>query len=272
MSKKGRYKHDLDNLLDEFLDTEDEGKLFEYLISNSNLPGPRGNLELAAAFADVVEAYLVKSSERLWKLCLKLIQFPADEAPVNNPKEFLVFCGAFAIGAIGSVSSVFFEKALTLLRELSNDARWRVREGVAMGLQKLIERQSQKTLKELEGWIAENNWLTMRAVAAGVAEPALLRNEQNARWALELHKKIFAQILATKDRKSEEFKKLRQALGYSVSVVIQAIPKDGFEYVHQLIDSQDADILWIIKENLKKSRLTKNFPDEISSINKLLLS
>jgi len=35
----------------------------------------------------------------------------------------------------------------------------------------------------------------MRAVAAGVAEPALLRDEQTARGALELHKKIFARYL-----------------------------------------------------------------------------
>ncbi len=110
----------------------------------------------------------------------------------------------------------------------------------------------------------------MRAVAAGVAEPALLRNKQTARWALELHKKIFAEILIAKERKSKEFKKLRQGLGYSLSVVICAIPKEGFEYVRQLTDAQDADILWIIKENLKKNRLIKNFPNEVASIKKLL--
>nr|MDO8079415.1 hypothetical protein [Candidatus Freyarchaeota archaeon] len=259
MSKKGSYKRDLVNLFDEFLKTEDEGKIFEFIILNSNLPGPRGNLELAAEFAELVEEYFVKDSERLWNLCLKLMRFSSDEAPVNNPKEFLAFCGAFAIGAIGSVSSDFFEDALFRLRELSNDPRWRVREGVAMGLQKLIERQSQKTLKELDGWIAKDNWLTMRAVVAGVAEPALLRNEQNARWALELHKKIFAQVLATKDRKSEGFKKLKHALGYSISVVIYAIPKEGFGYVYQLIDSQDSDILWIINSTMLNLRLFPPF-------------
>lgn len=138
-----------------------------------------------------------------------------------------------------------------------------------MGLQKLLEKQGQRTLKELESWILKDNWLVMRAVAAGVAEPALLKNEQNARRALDLHKKIFVQIPATKDRKSEEFKKLKQALGYTLSVVIYAIPKEGFEYIYQLADSQDSDILWIVKENLKKKRLTKNFPEEVTSIKKL---
>jgi len=139
-----------------------------------------------------------------------------------------------------------------------------------MGIQKLIARQSQKTLKEFEGWIVKDDWLPMREVAAGIAEPALLKDKQIARLALELHKKVFAQIIATKERKSNEFKILKQGLGYTLSVVICAIPKEGFEYVQRLIDSQDLDIMWIVKENLKKNRLIKNFPDEVASIKKLL--
>ncbi len=38
----------------------------------------------------------------------------------------------------------------------------------------------------------------------------------------------------------------------------------------QLAASQDKDIRWILKENLKKDRLTKNFPDEVASIKGLL--
>ncbi|MFQ5892121.1 MAG: hypothetical protein ACE5HW_04945 [Candidatus Methanofastidiosia archaeon] len=270
MSKKENHKQDLANFFDEFLKTGDEGKIIEYLVSNSNLPGRRANLELAEAFAEVIEDYFAKNSERLWSLCLKLIEVSSDEAPVNNPKEFLPFCGAWAIGAMGSVSSTFFQNALSCLKELANDPRWRIRESVAMGIQKSIEKQSQKTLKELQDWIGKGNWLTMRAVAAGVADPVLLRNKQTTRWALELHKKIFDQILTAEEHKSEEFKTLKKGLGYSLSVVICAIPKEGFEYMHQLIDSQDKDVLWIIKENLKKNRLIKNFPDEVASIKELL--
>jgi hypothetical protein len=109
----------------------------------------------------------------------------------------------------------------------------------------------------------------MRAVAAGVAEPALLKEKQIARSALELHRKIFAQILAVRERKSDEFKTLRQALGYSLSVVICGIPQEGFEYMRRLVDSQDVDILWIVKENLKKNRLIKNFPNQVAGIKKL---
>jgi hypothetical protein len=159
---------------------------------------------------------------------------------------------------------------MSRLKELASDPRWRTREGVAMAIQNMIEKQPQKTLREIEGWIENNNWLAMRAVAAGVAEPPLLKDKQTAQSAFELHKKIFTKIIAAQERKSAEFKTLKQGLGYSLSVVTCAIPREGFEYMRQLIDKQDAGVLWIVKENLKKNRLIKNFPKEVASIKKLL--
>jgi hypothetical protein len=268
MSRKERYKEHLTDLINEFLKTGNAENLTKHLTSNSNLPGPRGNLELAEAFAEVVKDYAEREPEKLWNLCTKLTQFSLIEAPVNNPKEFLVFCGARGVGVFGS-SLTFFQKALPRLKELASDPRWRTREGVAMAIQSMIEKQPQKTLKELERWIENENWLVMRAVAAGVAEPALLKDKQTAKSALELHKKIFVKMVVARERKSE-IKTLRQGLGYSLSVVLCAIPREGFEYMRELADTQDADIIWIVKENLKKNRLVKNFPEEVASVKKLL--
>jgi hypothetical protein len=189
---------------------------------------------------------------------------------VNDPKEFLPFCGAVTIGAIASTHEEFLRRAFALLKKLANDSRWRMHEGVAMGLQKLIAKRGYEVLEELDGWIVKNEWLTMRAVAAGVAESALLRDRLTATGALVLHEKIFSQILATRKRKSDEFRTLRQALGYSLSVIICATPKEGFEYMQRLTGSHDADVLWIVRENLKKNRLVKNFPSEVAAVTKSL--
>ena len=269
MTKTEFNKQDLANLIDDFLKTGGEKELTQYLISKSNLPGPRGNLELAQAFADLIEINFSKNPERIWDLCIRAIEISSDEAPVNDPKEFLTFCGAYAIGAIGSVSSSLFVKALFLLKELARDSRWRTREAVAMGLQKMIERKPEETLKALEVWIDNGDWLVMRAVVAGVAEPRLLRNEQTVRKALKFHKKIFSKILAAKERKSHEFKVMRKGLGYTFSVVICGLPKEGFRLMRKVASSQDADILWIVKQNLGKNRLIKSFPDEVASIKNL---
>jgi hypothetical protein len=268
--KKESYKQDLTHFLDDFLKTGNKDEITEYLVSKSNLPSPRGNLELAMAFAEVVEAYPSRELEKLWELCLKLTKISADEAPTNNPREFLTFCGTCALGAIASVSPSFFEKALVLLRELADDPRWRIREAVAMGIQKLLTKESQGTLKALENWIADNDWLAMRAVAAGVAEPPILKDDTTARRALELHRKIFDRIRSSKERKSDAFKATRKGLGYTLSVVVCAAPKEGFALMQQLAGQQDTDILWIVKQNLKKNRLIKNFPDNVASIKELV--
>jgi hypothetical protein len=267
MNKKESYRERLSDLVSEFLRTGDPEKLREYLVSNSNLPGPRGNLELADVFAEIIENYSNTDSVKIWDFCLKLAQYSVAEAPTNSPEEFLVFCGARGIGIFGS-SPDYFGKALSCLKELAEDPRWRTREGVAMALQSMIKREPQKALRALEGWIENENWLVMRAVAAAVAEPLLLKNKETGESALDLHKKIFFRIFAAKER-SPDFKVLRQGLGYSLSVVISEVPDEGFRYMHQLAESQDADMLWIVKENLKKKRLTK-YPNEVGPIMRLL--
>lgn len=270
MSKKERFRKVLVGLLEDLHRTRDEERILEFLASNSNLPGPRGNLELAHAFAEACENFSAIAPEEMWTLASKLASIPASEAPVNDPKEFLSFCGAVAAGAVGSVRETYYEQALALLRKLSVDSRWRMREGVAMGIQRLIAARGQDVLSDLCRWILDDDWLTMRAVAAGVSEPALLGDERIAEAALELHKTIFDRILTARQRKTDDFKTLRQALGYSLSVVTCALPEQGFRYLQQLADSKDADIMWVLRENLKKNRLIKRFPVEVARIAKLV--
>jgi hypothetical protein len=256
------------DLLDEFCEAGNARPLTDYLLSHSDLPGRRANLELAAAFGDVVEGYA--EQERLWELVKSLAAIPCDEAPVNTPGAFLPFCGAMGIGAIGSVAATHFAAALDTLKPLANDPRWRMREAVCFGLQRMLARRSQDTLAALEGWIEDGSLLELRAAAATVAEPTLLKDAETARSALRLHRDIMARLLEMPDRKSEPFKTLRQGLGYTLSVVVQAVPQEGFEFLAQIAASADPDVRWIVKQNLKKNRLVKQFPAEVESIAGLL--
>jgi hypothetical protein len=270
MSKRDRHKQDLIGLFDEFVETGDAENLLRYIASNSNLPGPRGNLELAAAFSDLAEDYSREGDDKFWELVIHMTAVSVDEAPVSAPEELIPFCGAVGVGSIASVSPQLFEQALATLRGLAQDPRWRMREAVAMGLQRLLARRGRDTLKELERWVAGGNSLEMRAVAAAVADPAALRQQETALSALQLHRDIMDQVLSTGERKSEAFRILRKALGYTLSVVVVAVPQDGFGYMAQLIGTQDPDVLWIVKQNLKKNRLVKNFPDAVQATKRLL--
>ncbi len=57
--------------------------------------------------------------------------------------------------------------------------------------------------------------------------------------------------------KRDEFKTLRQGLGYCWSVVVAALPAQGKGTMERWLSSTDKDVRWIMKENLKKKRLVR---------------
>ena len=61
-----------------------------FLLGESGLPGPRGNLELANVAADEGDAPLFR----------KLLSYDAIRAPTNSPQEFLAFCGVVGLGKL----------------------------------------------------------------------------------------------------------------------------------------------------------------------------
>jgi hypothetical protein len=55
-----------------------------------------------------------------------------------------------------------------------------------------------------------------------------------------------------------------------VSVVVAAAPEEGFRWMTRLAATKDPDVIWILKENLKKSRLADAFPGRVERIQTLL--
>ena len=94
-----------------------------FLLRESGLPGPRGNLELAQAVADEGNATLFA----------RFRTFDAHKAPVNSPYEFLAFCGTLGLGRLMAEGDL---TVLPTLRGCASDPRWRTREAVAMALQR----------------------------------------------------------------------------------------------------------------------------------------
>lgn len=266
MGKKDDHVRDLEPLFDEFLCSGDDAPLDEYLRANSALPGRRGNLELAGAFGEVAGAICGPDSESVWALCLALTEITAEVAPVNSADEFLPFCGTIGLGAIAGRTPARCDEAFSLLKALANDPRWRMREAVAAALPSVLAGCGKIGQLRLESWIADGTALELRAVAAGLADPPLLANQAVGDWALAQHRKIVSRLAAIDNRRSEEFRVLRKALGYTISVVVAAIPADGFVWLEQLVALNDKDVNRIVKENLKKNRLLKPFPVEVKRI------
>lgn len=206
----------------------------EFLDEHSGLPGPRGNLELAGEFAALAAPETI-------------------QALLDSGDEYRMFCGAVALGACAADPAV-----AQRLRSLATDERWRVREGVAIGLQRLGDVDADALHAIVGEWADDADPLVQRAAAAAICEPRLLRTPTRAAVAIDVCRRTTANLARRPraQRRDPSLRVLRQALGYCWSVAIAADPAPGLRAFHDLDDS-DPDIAWVVAQNLKKKRLTR---------------
>jgi hypothetical protein len=202
-----------------------------YLKKHSGLPGPRANLELVAAVAEEADA------DRLWRYSA-------------SKDEFLALCGTAGLGRIALLEP---DTVMTWLRELASDPRWRVREGVAIALQRIGREDMAKLLGEMQAWMQGDAYV-QRAVVAGLCEPALLKSNADTVEVLAILDHITRSLASSTDR-GDSFRVLRQALGYGWSVAAAAAPANAIPYLEKWMRATDKDVMWVMKSNLAKSRM-----------------
>lgn len=214
-----------------------------FLMKKSGLPGPRGNLELAQAFAEVAQESLIQ----------KYIAIKPDQAPENTPEVFLVFCGVVGLGTLVNKGKLEYLKQL---RCFASDHRWRVREAVAIALQRIGDRDISFLLKEMKDW-SKGNLFEKRAAIAALCEPRLLVSEEVTGTVLDILDDVTSSIENSKESKSEAFEVIKKGLAYCWSVAIAACPEKGKKLFEKWVANKNKEINWIMKENLKKNRLLK---------------
>jgi hypothetical protein len=205
-----------------------------YLRKHSGLPGPRANLELVAAVAEEADA------DRLWRLSA-------------SQDEFLALCGTAGLGRIALIEP---DTVIKWLHELASDPRWRVREGVAIALQRLGKEDMSRLLAVMKAWAREAPYV-QRAVVAGLCEPAILKRNEDVVAVLAILDGITRSVSlsALNDRRDDGFEALRKALGYGWSVAAAAAPRNAAPYLEKWIRSTDRDVAWIMKSNMGKARM-----------------
>jgi hypothetical protein len=214
-----------------------------YLREHSGLPGPRANLELVEAVAD-------EGDEKLFRRL------------IATDDEYLVVCGLVGLGRLLAEGR---HALLAELRAAASDERWRVREGVVLGLQRLGDRDMPRLFAAVEPW-ANGNDLERRAAAAAVCEPRFLQAEASARRALDLLDALTESVAAADDRRADGFRVLRKGLGYCWSIAVAARPDPGKARMERWLASDDPDVRWIMRENLKKARLARMDPGWVAEM------
>ena len=246
MSSRDQIKQQLNSIIN------DTNELEKFLIENSNLPGPRANLELLYAFAEVYE------NVDILKQWLKITDKVAD---ANDPKAFLPFCAAACFGKIYIKTAN--KELIDILKEMSRDTRWRTREAVAFAFQYIGENNFEELKTIFNKWIKKSNNLEKRAMLVALAHPPML-NEERAGFCFQ----ILEEVIRTMDR-SNNFDVLKKGLEFVISVYTVYSPKKGFAFMKSLI-GKDKALNTIVKSNLKKNRILKPYPLEVKKLEAML--
>ena len=231
--------------------TADYARLFRdatdreaYLRGESHLPGPRSNLELLWAAAEVIG----ENTAADWAAR------PTGEDPTD---VFVISVGLVALGRFVADSP----RSMALLRRRAPDDEWRIREAVAMGLQRLGDGRPDLLASIAIELSASHDPLVVRAAVAAVAEPRLLRTSDSVDAALAVLDTATRLVAAATDRRAASLRVLRRALGYAWSVVIAADVDRGWPRFVEWSRTDDPDVAWLVRENLKKKRLARlNLP------------
>lgn len=244
--------------------------LAQLLRAHSNLPGPRGNLELAGQFADAVAVLAGGSAAAAaWRAASTLAAVGPEAAPSGDPGEFLAFCGTVAASGFAA-DPTLRPGVWEIICRAGEDERWRLREAAAQAIQRAIPADREAALAVLGGWAQGGSWRLCRAAAAGVADPPLLRDPLLAAAALSLHEVILSRLRGAGDRRDPGFAVLRQGLGYTLSVVVAASPGPGFALLRALARHRDRDLAWVLRANLGKGRLARAHAREVEEVRALL--
>jgi hypothetical protein len=174
---------------------------------------------------------------------------------------FLTFCGVVGLGTLINNGK---REYLPQLRVFASDQRWRIREGVAMALQRVGDFDMAFLLREMKEW-STGNFMEKRAAAAALCEPRLLTSEKVAGAVLDILDGETSSIVGFQDAKDEGFVVLKKGLAYCWSVAVVAYPEKGKKLIEKWVGSDDKTIVWIMKENLKKNRMSRVDKDWVSS-------
>lgn len=230
MSRVDTYRAELRGL--------ESSQLAGYLTAHSGLPGPRGNIELAQAVAEEADSASL-------------------EALIATDDEYLVFCGVVGLGRL--LAEGAGAEVEQRLHAFAADERWRVREAVAMALQRLGDSDESRMLRIVSDWADDASPLVQRAAIAGVCEPRLLKTPEATATAIAVCERVTTALAARPptERRSPQVRALRKGLGYCWSVAVAADPAHGLPRFRALSQSPDQDVAWIVRENCKKSRLSR---------------
>ena len=151
------------------------------------------------------------------------------------------------------------------LRRFAGDPRWRVREAAATTLQLWGDSDIRGLVAAMDEW-STGGYYEQRAAVAALCEPRLLKDGAVCAALFDLLDRVTAAVECSgqPQRRADDFRALRQTLGYGWSVAVAASPQAGKPRLARWIANTDRDVRWVVRENLKKKRLLRLDPEWVA--------
>jgi hypothetical protein len=227
--------------------------LTEFLVANSGLPGPRGNLMLAAEFSRLIARDWAAKRGLLKGLIVSWS---------SSGDEYLMFVAHSAIGHVLSCNPEEMDWAVPILYEANFSPLWRAREGVTFALEALLEDRADLALSLIDKWCKPRDPIVVRNSIVALAHPTQLRRNHAQLDALKRYNDVGMEMVAKAIDPGDGVKILAKSLGFTISVAAEA--DEGYLDEFEIWIDRNVKV-WraILRENLTKARIAKKYPARI---------
>jgi hypothetical protein len=240
--------------------------LHDLLARGSNLPGTRPNSALADAFAQLCRSRGARGEA----VATAMSRLSSDQAPGASAREFLPVCGVLALAAIAAGDPKRRPAVLVELHARADDLRFRVRDGVAVGLSRSGGAAGDAAVVEVASWmdgyfhaaavvraLATEPWLGSLHDAAGVTERlndalVLLREAPRAAARWPGHKALV------------------ESLGTSLPLVALRFGVPVFDMLTRWADAKDPLLREIVAGAARAPRLAGRFNSDVARVERAL--
>lgn len=190
-----------------FISNNDLQGLAKYLQKNSGLPGRRANTKLAGqvanVFGDLVGDF---GFEKIYKFIVSL---------EKNEDEYVRLVTAQIFGAIGIND---YAKVLPHLKRLADDSSWRVREGVAEGIARLLCVHFDGLQIEFYKWIKTGKPNLLRAIAVGALSMVSYDKKELIKQTTKIFKMLKLMLNVDNDY-------VHKGVGFAINIIGNKNPK-----------------------------------------------
>lgn len=233
----------------------------EYLMFDSGLPGKRANLKKVEEFSELVEAS--RLDEELFIFIEDLWETDSD----GNDKETMLVLSGLLASSHFYMDDKYRDRVTIIFKEAMNDSRWRVREIIQESF-KVIARLDYKTLVSYFDSFNSLSPLEYRAIVTTLAHPEILKTEEQKTYSMKKmieSMNAFLEYEKIYDKKDDDFVALQKGLSFAISVIVSENSEEGVKILEEYLNKSKI-MNKILKENLKKNRLIKNYSNECDTL------